>query len=55
MKKLDPDALAVTSFDTAPVLAAIAVADTDGCVSPLCVTDGACTTPWCDQTQPIGA
>ena len=49
MTRLDPDALSVTTFDTAP-LAVSTTVDSDNCVSPLCMTEGReCTTPWCPK------
>ena len=53
MPILNPDGLAVTSFETtAPGI--VPSVDSDNCISPLCMTeDQACTTPWCPKPQPV--
>jgi hypothetical protein len=47
MTRLNPEALDVTSFDTALLATTSSV---QGGISPLCMTEGPeCTTPWCPQ------
>jgi hypothetical protein len=52
MTRLNVDSLAVTSFEVSPQLATVSQ-PSDGCVSPLCMTEGQeCTSPWC-KPQPV--
>lgn len=53
MSSLDPDALAVDSFETVGTGIDPTV-HSDNCISPLCMTeDRACTTPWCPKPEPV--
>jgi hypothetical protein len=50
MLRLKLEALAVTSFETTRAFTVEPIAQSEGCISPLCMTEGKeCTTPWCQD------